>query len=151
MSLVVTLLVAGVVLLALETVLPGMIAGIVGFLCLLAGVIAGFVEFGTRTGTNILFAVLAGLVLGTFCWIKYFPDSRLAKRFVSQRTVGEIGTAKPELLHQTGVAFTPLRPSGTAVINQHRVDVVTEGSFLERGAAIKVVAVEGLRVVVRAV
>ena len=151
MSLVVTLLVAGAVLLALETVLPGAVAGIVGFLCLIVGVIAGFVEFGTRIGTNILFGVLAGLVVGAFCWIKYFPDSRLAKRFVSQQTVGDLGATKPELLHQTGVAFTPLRPSGTAVINQHRVDVVTEGPFLERGAAIKVVVVEGMRVVVRAV
>jgi membrane-bound serine protease (ClpP class) len=50
-----------------------------------------------------------------------------------------------------GIAQTNLRPSGTAMINGQRVDVVTEGPMIEQGAAIKVVAVEGMRVVVRAV
>ena len=60
-----------------------------------------------------------------------------------------IGTNRPELLNQTGTAFTPLRPSGTAIINGKRVDVVTEGPMIERGKAIKVVANEGMRVIVR--
>jgi membrane-bound serine protease (ClpP class) len=47
------------------------------------------------------------------------------------------------------VALTQLRPSGTANINGQRVDVVTEGGLIERGAEIKVVAVEGTRIVVR--
>ena len=54
------------------------------------------------------------------------------------------------MLHQTGAALTLLRPSGTAVINGHRVDVVTEGAMIERNAPVQVVAVEGMRVVVRA-
>ena len=58
---------------------------------------------------------------------------------------------KPELLNGTGVALTQLRPSGTASINGQRVDVVTEGGLIERGTAVKVVAVEGARVVVREV
>jgi membrane-bound serine protease (ClpP class) len=57
--------------------------------------------------------------------------------------------AKPELLNGTGVALSQLRPSGTATINGQRVDVVTEGGLIERGTAIKVVAVEGARIVVR--
>ena len=51
---------------------------------------------------------------------------------------------------QCGVAYTQLRPSGTALINGKRVDVVTEGSLIEKGTAIRVVDTEGLRVVVRA-
>ena len=62
-----------------------------------------------------------------------------------------MGVEKPELLQQAGTALTPLRPSGTASINGRRVDVVTEGPFVERGATVKVIAVEGMRVVVRAV
>jgi membrane-bound serine protease (ClpP class) len=42
-----------------------------------------------------------------------------------------------------GVALTPLRPSGTAVINDQRYDVVTEGVMVERDAAVEVVDVEG--------
>jgi len=67
--------------------------------------------------------VVVGLVTGTVCWLKFFPDSRLAKVFISQKTVGDIGTERPELLDQTGTALTNLRPSGTALINGRRIDV----------------------------
>src|SRR5439155_1424455 len=151
MASVVTLILVGAALLLLETVLPGMIAGIIGFGCLLAGVAVAYVNFDTRTANFVLLAVVLGLVAGTACWLKYFPDSRVARLFISQRTVGDIGTEKPELLNQNGTALTPLRPSGAAIINGKRVDVITEGPFVERGSPVKVVAVEGMRVVVRAV
>jgi membrane-bound serine protease (ClpP class) len=93
--------------------------------------------------------MLLGLIAGFWLWVRYFPDSRAARAFVSHKAVGEIGTEKPELLNQTGTALTPLRPAGTAVLQGKRVDVVTEGQMIERGAAVKVVAVEGMRVVVR--
>jgi len=150
MELVVILLIAGVVLLLLETVLPGLIAGIVGFCCLMAGVVLGYVEFGAYTGNLILVLVLAGLVGGFACWVKFFPDSAAARLLVSQGTSGDIKTEQPELLNQTGVAYTQLRPSGTALIKDKRVDVVTEGALIPRGTPVRVVAIEGMRVVVRA-
>ena len=42
MATVVTLILVGAALLLLETVLPGMIAGIIGFACLVAGVVMFF-------------------------------------------------------------------------------------------------------------
>jgi membrane-bound serine protease (ClpP class) len=151
MATVVTLILVGAALLLLETILPGMIAGIIGFGCLVAGVIMGYLRFETRTANLILLLVVVGLIAGTLCWLKFFPESRIAKVFISQKTVGDIRTEKPELLRQTGTALTNLRPSGTAIINGKRVDVVTEGPMIERGTPIQVVAVEGMRVVVRAI
>lgn len=149
MGLVLTLLVAGAVLLLAETVLPGMIAGVLGALCLVAGVVAGYQEFGTATGNWILLGTLVGLFVGFLLWLKYFPDSRFARIYTSHGTVGELGAERPELVGQSGVAHTPLRPSGIAVIAGQRVDVVTEGALIERGTSVKVIAVEGARVVVR--
>ena len=150
MALIITLLVLGAILLFLEILLPGMIAGIIGFVCLMSAVILGYRDFGYQTGSLILGAVLVGLVIGVFVWLKFFPGSRIARRFISQSSTGELGVARPELLNGTGVALSQLRPSGIANINGQRVDVVTEGDLIERGAKIKVVAIEGARVVVRA-
>jgi membrane-bound serine protease (ClpP class) len=149
MELVVTLLVVGAILLLLETILPGMIAGIIGGLCLIIGVVLGYSEFGFQTGTWILCVVLVAVVGGFCVWAKVFPQTRFGRAFISKGVTGNIGAEKPELLHQTGTAFTQLRPSGTALINGRRVDVVTEGSLIEKGTPIKVVALEGMRVVVR--
>jgi len=149
MALIITLLALGAILLFLEILLPGMIAGIIGFVCLMAAVILGYRDFGYQTGSLILGGVLVGLVVGVFFWLKFFPGSRIARRFISQSSTGELGVARPELLNGTGVALSQLRPSGIATINGQRVDVVTEGGLIERGTVIKVVAVEGARVVVR--
>ena len=150
MGLVITLLAIGAILLMLEIYLPGLVAGILGLLCIIAGVAAGYVEFGPQTGTWLLTGVLAALVLGFGAWLWLFPRTKLGRAFISGGTVGEIRTEKPELVGLSGVAFTQLRPSGTALIQGRRVDVVTEGGLVEKGTALRVVAVEGMRVVVRA-
>ena len=151
MATVVTLILVGAALLLLETVLPGMIAGLIGFACLVAGVVMAYMNFEAPTANIVLLVVVVGVVAGSLIWFKFFPDSRFAKIFISERTVGDIGTDKPELLNQTGQALTALRPSGTAVIGGKRIDVVTEGPFIEPGTAVKVIEVEGMRVVVRSV
>ncbi len=151
MTLIFTLLILGAILLFLETMLPGMIAGIIGFVCLMAGVILAYHDFGYATGCLILAVVMVGLLMGTWCWFRYYPTSRIAKQFISHSSVGELGVDKPELLDQTGVALSQLRPSGTASIDGQRVDVVTEGDLIERGTEVKVVAIEGARIVVRKV
>jgi membrane-bound serine protease (ClpP class) len=149
MELVLILLVAGVVLVFAECVLPGMIAGFAGACCLLAGVVAGYLRFGSHVGTGLLLGVMIGLVGGGCLWVRFFPDSRFARSLISRRVVGDIGTERPELLNHTGTALSPLRPAGTVLIDGKRVDVVTEGGMIERGASVRVVGVEGMRIVVR--
>lgn len=151
MELVITLIVVGAILLILETILPGLIAGIIGICCLVAGVYFAYARLGSETGNWVLMGVAVALLISAVCWLKYFPNSRLARPLVSKSSIGNIDAEKPELLNQTGTAFTGLRPSGTAIIDGKRVDVVTEGALIEKGTAIKVVAIEGLRVVVRAI
>ena len=53
------------------------------------------------------------------------------------------------LAGQSGQSLSPLRPAGVALIDGHRVDVVTDGEFIESDTEVEVVAVEGSRVVVR--
>jgi membrane-bound ClpP family serine protease len=151
MELVVSLLVIGAVLLILETILPGMITGIIGACCIIAGIALSYSRFGLQTGNFVLIGSMIGLIGGFAVWIKVFPNSPLGRRFVSKNAVGDIRAEQPELLHELGYAHTQLRPSGTAVIAGKRVDVVSEGSLIEKGTPVKVVAIEGMRVVVRAV
>jgi membrane-bound serine protease (ClpP class) len=151
METVFILLVIGTVLMLLETVLPGMIAGIIGFGCLVTGVVIAYMDHGPTVGNRVLLGVTTGLVTLGVLWIRFFPGSRLGQAFVSRQVIGGLDVERPELVNRTGTALTTLRPSGTALIDGKRVDVVADGSLIEQGTTIKVVAVEGLRVVVRAV
>ncbi len=149
MEIVIALLVTGTVLLLLETVLPGLVAGTIGFCCLIGGVTMAYVNLGVTAGNWTLLGVGVGLSFGTFLWVKYFPDSRAARIFISDQQVGELGVGDATLVNQTGVVHSSLRPCGTAIIGGKRLDVVTEGSFIEPGTPVKVITVEGLRIVVR--
>ena len=101
MEMVVTLLVVGTILLISETVLPGAIAGILGLLCLLAGVVAAYYEFGPRTGNLVLIGVSLGLCGGIALWVRVFPTSRtssLNKAFRGSTTFNFIVSGSPPTL-----------------------------------------------------
>jgi len=149
MALVITLIILGALLLLAETLLPGLVAGTLGMICLVAAVVLAYGE-SAMLGNIVLGVVIFGGGVGIFCWFRYFPSSRFAKPYISEGAIGGLENTRHDLLDQGGVAKTDLRPSGMAEINGERVDVVTEGSLIEAGTPLKVVAVEGLRVVVRA-
>ncbi len=56
---------------------------------------------------------------------------------------------KSKFLGAVGVCMTDLRPAGTITINGEPVDVVADGSFVKQGASVKVINVDGSRVMVR--
>ena len=58
-------------------------------------------------------------------------------------------TDKSRFLGAIGVCATDLRPAGTITVEGEPVDVVTEGSFVKKGDIVKVINVDGSRVLVR--
>ena len=55
------------------------------------------------------------------------------------------------LVGQLGIATSDLRPSGWAVVGTEKIFVVSEGEFVENGDDVKILSVDGNRVVVRKV
>jgi membrane-bound serine protease (ClpP class) len=155
----VLLIVIGIVLLAVEAlILPGFgVAGILG-----VGVIAFAIFRIFQEGWVYVLgysAVFGGLLTATLLW--FLPNSRFANplRLNTRigRTPGDIpvepgrGGERLELIGQSGVALTDLRPAGVARFGDDRVDVVTLGDFIPTGSTIQVLRVEGNRVTVRLV
>jgi len=149
MELIVFLFVAGAVLLLLEPFFPTLIAGMVGLICWAGAVATVYSRYGTTSGHVTLALVLAAGLAGTWFYFTRLPASRIAKTFSSESVIPTADAGKNHLLHQSGIALTPLRPGGMAEIAGERVDVVTSGEPLERGTAVTVVAVEGARICVR--
>ncbi len=58
-------------------------------------------------------------------------------------------TDKSRFLGAIGVCATDLRPAGTITVEGEPVDVVTEGNFVKKGDIVKVINVDGSRVLVR--
>ena len=149
MSLVIAFIVSGFVLLLAESFMPGLIVGIIGFCCLIAGVAIAYFSVSITAGNISLLVTLIGLVGGSAAWFKWFPNSNLAKKFMGQGTPGSDPQGDVSLLNQSGKAFTRLCPSGVAIFNGRRLDVVSEGEMVEAGQSVRVIVVDGFRIVVR--
>ena len=150
MTLLLTFLMAGVALLLAEVFLPGMIAGVLGVVCLLGAAVVGFAEFGPKVGSLILMAeLIAGTVL-TILWMRYFPKTPLGRKYILDPSTAAHAPTDPEKwLGHEGTALTDLRPAGSARLDGEKVDVTTSGEHLESGTRVKVVRVDGPSIFVR--
>lgn len=148
---VVAFLVLGGLFLLIECVVPGF--SVPGTLGLVLLGIACYLAFQLHLLAGAA-TVLGSAALLIFL-VRYFPRTRLWQRLylraTQQKTSGYHTGSVPDVqAGAVGEASTALRPSGTARIGGRRVDVVTEGAFIEAGARIVVVQTDGMRVVVRA-
>ncbi len=144
------LLVAGAVLLLIEPVIPHLVAGTVGLIFWAVAVVLIYFRYGSAAGHWSLVGVLAVALTGTWWYLKRLPRTRLGRIVQSAHVVPTETAAKPHLLSTEGFALTPLRPGGLAQFGTERVDVITSGEPLERGQRVRVVSVDGPRVLVRA-
>ena len=63
---------------------------------------------------------------------------------------GYTGTEdKRKYLGAIAVCKTDLRPAGTVMVENTPLDVVTEGNFVKQGSTVKVINVDGSRILVR--
>jgi len=147
---IIALVVAGLLLIFLEVFVPGGVLGVVGGVALLAGIVAGFVR-GVYWGLGLLLSSLLVGLVGFYLWVKYFPRTRVGKKLILQNDAHDwhsFDDLNAALVGKEGVAHSTLRPAGTAMIDGKRVDVVTRGEMIDRDCRIRVVEVEGNRVVV---
>jgi membrane-bound serine protease (ClpP class) len=161
------LLGGGIVLLAVEIfALPGFgIAGVLGSLAILAGLTLSLIgSDASATGIasaaiRVVFSLALSLAAAAFL-LRVLPRLPFGRHLVLEAalppgqgttTGGGPPHGEPLVPRERGRTLTPLRPAGTAEIGGERVDVVSEGEFLETGEAVEVVRRDGNRVVVRPV
>ncbi len=153
--------VIGLAFIVLEVfVIPGFgIAGILGLVFMLGSVFYVFFQSTDDIATALLWlsiSVILTSILGILTTI-YLPKSTPFQRFALSTVMStdegyhSAGTEDfQSFLGKTGVALTPLRPAGTARIDNKRLDVVTVGDFIAQNSPVRVLEVEGSKVSVEA-
>ncbi|MFA6470814.1 MAG: NfeD family protein [Candidatus Latescibacterota bacterium] len=142
------LVVCGFILLVIEVLLiPGFsIPGILGIGMIIYGVWRARVAYGFEGAlVTMLLCAVGAVVLILFA--------------LKSRTVRSVGLEYDEKGHSSiddytalvgkeGTALTKLRPAGIATIEGNRIDVVTDGEFIEANSPIRVAGIEGARIIV---
>jgi len=157
MWLAIGLAAAGVLALILEVFVPAAgIIGIAGLGSIIAGVVIAYQRLGNLIGSIYLAVVLVLVPVFIVLYFRFFPRSPVGRWLISQdRQEPEKGyssfTAEKyvDLIGKEGTSLTILRPAGMVRIDGQKFSAVTGGEFIEKDKPIKVVKVEGSRVVVR--
>lgn len=149
------LFLGGIVLLVVELFVPGTgLFGVSGLLAILASI---FLVLGgdLQAISNMAVSLIVAVVLFLFI-ARRLPNSKLWAHLVlkeAETTQEGYVSANDyrKYLHKVGVTETFLRPAGTVIIDGDRLDVVSEGIYIQPGKKVTVIAVQGSRIVVRPV
>lgn len=145
-----TALITGAILFGAEVFVPGGILGVLGGIALLIAIVTGFAAFPAY-GALIALGIVIVAILSLVLWIKIWPKTPMGKLMFANK---DLSTSKAseaglnDLVGKKGVADTALHPGGFAVIGNQRYSVITYGEMIDKASPIKVINVEGNRVVV---
>ncbi|CAD2074003.1 hypothetical protein GCM10007275_04990 [Jeotgalicoccus coquinae] len=146
------ILISGILLLV-EFFVIGMILGAIGLMLFAASIL---VVSGNALLYSVFLAVI--LVMVIIEWVIFVKHKKrkipfLNRLILSDATDKESGYTsfddRSHLVGEVAVTHTVLRPSGTIRLGDERIDAVAEGSYIPSDVKVKIIFVEGTRVVVR--
>lgn len=151
----IVLTVIGMVLVMVEIVVPGFgAAGISGGIALFVGVMLGCAGNITYAMFSILI-IVALLIIFAVVIFRSALKGKISRSPVVLNTSIDSGSTElfdddmQSLVGLKGKTVTALRPSGIAVIDGRRLDVVSLAEFIEKGEDIVVDRVEGVKILVK--
>lgn len=149
------LFISGIFLIIVELYVPGFgFWGISGVSCI---VLSFFLTLGGNMVAVTLLSISLALAVVVFLLIlKFLPSSRLwAKMVLNESENSQAGFSSSRdyssYLGREGIVVSLLRPAGMMMIDGEQIDVVSEGQYIEPGTKVKVVSINGSRIVVRSV
>lgn len=150
--------VIGVGLLITEAFMPGFgVAGITGVILEIITLVMTWFEHGPIATLAMLLIVLLVLAIAISTSLRSFTSGRLSKSSLvhSATESNESGYRSVEnltvFMDREGVASSVLRPTGIADFDGVRLNVSSEGDYIPAGTRVRIIKVEGAKILVRAI
>ena len=150
---VLLLFIGGLALIGLEMFVPGGIVGTVGIITVVYAII-----YVNKSTYYIAFILVVSLILAVILYYVnrnifhkklMFLDRLVLNDSISTEDGYVASESRVELVGKKLKAYTDLRPAGVAILDNEKLDVVTDGDFIEKGNEVEIVRVEGMRIVVK--
>ncbi|MBR3107305.1 MAG: hypothetical protein IKH30_08995 [Clostridia bacterium] len=145
-------LLAGVSLLVVEVFAPGFgLPGISGLILTVIGVVITWNTYGAVAGlaATLITLALAGIAISMS--IKSAANGKLSRSaLILNEVTPPVDHEETDALKgKTGKTVTVLNPVGFAEFDGVRLNVVSEGSYLEKDKSVQVTKVEGNKIIVK--
>ena len=148
--------VLGMGLLVLEAFMPGFgVPGVSGGVLGITSVVLTYVNHGTAAALGVLLVFLMLLALAISMSLRSAANGKLSqsRMILKECETNEAGYRSTEdmavFLGREGITASVLRPTGIAEFDGVRLNVSSEGGFIEAGASVRIVRVDGSLVLVK--
>ena len=148
----------GIGLMVLEAFMPGFgLPGISGIILEVVAVALTWMNHGPMAALGMTLIVLSILAIAISMSLRSAANGKLSrsKLVLNDTESNEAGYRSTEdlevFLGKEGVTTTVLRPTGMAEFDGVRLNVVSEGEFIQSGTQVQIVRVEGSRILVRTI
>ncbi len=150
---ILAIFIIGIILLLVEAVIPGFgIPGILGISAIIASIV-----LASSSMEQALISIVIAMVLTIVAFIllfKFAPRNKFFERITLSTSLkasnGYMSSKSyKSYINKIGLTITPLRPSGSIEVEDTKLDVVSENTFIDVGKEVKVIKVEGNRIIVK--
>lgn len=148
----------GIGLLILEAFMPGFgAAGITGIILEIITLVMTWHEHGSLATLAMLLIVLLVLAIAISTSLRSIASGRLSKSALvhSETESSESGYRSLDdlaiFLDHEGVTTSVLRPTGIGDFDGVRLNISSEGEFIPVGTRVRIIKVEGAKILVRAI
>ena len=152
MTPIILLFALGVLLLAVEVIVPGAVLGTIGGLMMFGGCVKAFMEYGTLGGILAVIVALALLLFALFLEFRVLPKTRIGRSaFLTSEITGISAAFGPDargLIGKSAEALTMLSPSGYIRVDGQRYEAFCQSGQAPAGALLEVVGADNFRLIV---
>lgn len=148
---IIGLVLIGLIFIAFEVFMPGVVLGILGGLSLLGASIVAYYEYGPGWGAAVFLGsiILIGLLL--LCELVILPKTKLGKKFLLKTAVEAKSTdilGNEKIIGREGETVTELAPSGKILVDGVIYEGFSQEGLIRKGEKIKVVNRDNFRIIV---
>lgn len=151
-------LIVGLGLIVLEAFMPGFgLPGIAGVVLHVIAVALTWINHGPVAALGMTIILLSIIAIAISVSLRSAANGKLSKSklVLNETESNEAGYRSAEdmqvFLNKEGITTTVLRPAGMAEFDDVKLNVVSDGEFIQSGTRVRIVRVEGGRIVVRTV
>lgn len=152
MMLIVGLILAALVLVFFEVILPGGVLGLLALGCLVGATWVGFVEFGALGGAVTFLSALLAVGLLILVEFKLMAKSKWGKGFFLGTAVeghSNVPQGEDSIVGMEGQAITRLNPSGKIAIDGRSYEAYSQDGYIDSGETVVVTKRDNFKLIIK--
>ena len=149
---ILTIILLGLVLVFLEIFLiPGTtLFGIVGGVALVIGVLLVYSTYGSKWGNITALTTGVAVVISVIVGFKVIQSNKLAMK---AEITGKVNEIEKHLYNigDKGIAVSELRPNGKGMFNGNKIDIYSNGEYIQRDTAVEIIKITNDKIFVKTI